>query len=324
MTIGIRFIALFFLCAFATISNAQSHKVILDTDIDSDVDDVGALAMLHTLADHKVVDILGVIVTSDDLHAAQCTDAINHYFKRGNIPIGVEKGIALKSFSKYTKQISEEFKHQLESAEDAEDATSLYRRLLSAQPDSSVIIITIGHLTNLRNLMESKADEYSDLSGIELIKKKVKLWSCMGGMFPEGKEANFYRPDPESTKIAVEKWPVKVVFAGWEIGNEIITGADFLKKSLPEHSPVWRAYQLYNNFQGRQSWDQASILYAVSSSEDYWDLNEEGRCVVMTDGSNTWKSGERSNHSYLIQKMNPKEIAKIIDALMVGFYGAEY
>src|SRR5690606_22601771 len=49
------------------VSLAQSPiKVILDTDIDSDVDDVGALAMLHTLADHQVVDLLGVIVTSDD------------------------------------------------------------------------------------------------------------------------------------------------------------------------------------------------------------------------------------------------------------------
>jgi hypothetical protein len=46
------------------VSVAQSPlKIILDTDIDSDVDDVGALAMLHTLADHQVVEILGIIVT---------------------------------------------------------------------------------------------------------------------------------------------------------------------------------------------------------------------------------------------------------------------
>lgn len=82
MIMSIRFIALLYFCVFSFISNAQSHKVILDTDIDSDVDDVGALAMLHTLANYGVVDILGVIVTSDDHYAAQCTDAINHYFKK--------------------------------------------------------------------------------------------------------------------------------------------------------------------------------------------------------------------------------------------------
>src|SRR5690554_1358681 len=82
------------------ISLAQSPlKVILDTDIDSDVDDVGAVAMLHTLADHQVIEILGMIVTSDDKHAPSCTDALNHYFGRPDIPIGVEKGIKLSEFS---------------------------------------------------------------------------------------------------------------------------------------------------------------------------------------------------------------------------------
>src|SRR5690606_28241360 len=125
------------------VSRAQSPiKVILDTDIDSDVDDVGALAMLHTLADHQVVDLLGIIVTSDDQHAPSCTDAINHYFGRPDIPIGVEKGIALREFSKYTKEISAEFEHDLSSYEEAEDATDLYRRLLSQQADSSVVMIS--------------------------------------------------------------------------------------------------------------------------------------------------------------------------------------
>src|SRR5690606_40790601 len=64
--------------------------------------------------------------------------------------------------------------------------------------------------------------------------------------------------------------------SGWEIGNSIITGADYLKKAISTKSPVWRAYQLYNNFAGRPSWDQASILYAISPSGDYWDVNKEG------------------------------------------------
>lgn len=303
------------------VSQAQSPiKVILDTDIDSDVDDVGALAMLHTLADHQVVDLLGIIVTSDDAHAPSCTDAINHYFDRPDIPIGVEKGIALREFSKYTKEISSEFPHDLSSNEEAEDAVSLYRRLLSEQPDSSVVIISIGHLTNVRRLMESKADEHSALNGMELIRTKVKLWSCMGGMFPEGKEANLYRPDPESTKVAVDNWPGKVVFAGWEIGNEIITGGDYLKGSVPQNSPVWRAYQSYNNFAGRPSWDQASVLYAVVPESGYWELNNKGQVEVAGDGSNQWISGAPGNHFHLVEKMAPEEIVKVIDALMVGIY----
>ena len=310
-----------FLYAVCFLSIAQTPtKIILDADIDSDVDDVGALAMLHTLADHQVVEILGVVVTSDDLHAPTCTDAINHYFGRPQLPIGVEKGIDLREFSKYTKTISGEFAHDLDAYDKAEDATALYRRLLSSQPDSSVVIISIGHLTNIRRLLESKPDEHSDLSGKELIQRKVKFWSCMGGTYPEGKEANFYRPDPESTQIAVKDWPGEVVFAGWELGNRIITGGDYLKKVLSPESPVWRAYQLYNGFAGRPSWDQASILYAIAPDQDYWEVKKGGHVRVEADGSNQWIEGKETNHAYLVEKMAPTEVAKIIDALMAGIY----
>lgn len=292
--------------------------------MDSDVDDVGALAMLHTFADHNAVEILGVIVTTEDKYAPLCTDAINHYFGRPDIPIGALKGASLRDNSKYTKQLSQEFPHSLASYEEAEDATALYRKLLSSQPDSSVVIITIGHLTNLKNLIASTPDQYSTLSGLDLIKRKVKFWSCMGGMFPEGKEANFYRPDLASSIISIEKWPVRVVFAGWEIGNKIISGGEYLRKSLTPKSPVWRAYQLYNNFQGRQSWDQVSVLYAVSSSNDYWDLKKGGHVAVAENGSNKWVPGTNSNQAYLVEKMKPEEVAKIIDALMTGVYSVGF
>lgn len=122
-------IGLALLCCKLTF--AQTEKIILDTDLDSDVDDVGAMAMIHTLEDHERVELLGVIVTSDDPFAPQCADAINHYFNRPDIPIGVEKGIPLNNFSKYTKAISKAFPHRLKGYDDAEDATQLYRKLLA-------------------------------------------------------------------------------------------------------------------------------------------------------------------------------------------------
>ncbi|WP_439482484.1 nucleoside hydrolase [Cyclobacterium plantarum] len=302
---------------------AQTEKVILDTDLDSDVDDVGALAMLHTLEDHERVEILGIIVTSDDLHAPLCADAINHYFERPEIPIGVEKGIALREFSKYTRSISHSFPKRLNKYADAEDATRLYRKLLAKEADSSVTIVTIGHLTNLKHLIQSAPDDISKLSGLELIRKKVKLWACMGGQFPVGKEANFYRPDPESTQITAEQWPGRVIYSGWEIGNEIITGGDYLKKSLKSDSPVYMGYELYNDFSGRQSWDQSILLYLISP-DSYWELSPKGMAIVHDDGSNGWKTDKNGQQQYLMPKTPPTEVAKIIDALMVGHYRAGF
>ncbi len=302
----------------------QPIRMILDTDMDSDVDDAGALAMLHTLMDHRIVDVLGIIVTSDDPYAPSCTDAINHYYGRPGIPIGAQKGNKMLEQSRYTKQIAAEFPHKIKKYDDAEEATVLYRKLLAAQPDSSVVLVTIGHLTNLQKLLESGPCQYSPLNGVELVARKVRLWSCMGGNYPEGKEANFYRPDPQSTVVSLAKYPGKVVFSGWELGNKVLTGGQYLKKSIPSDSPVWRAYQLYNDFAGRPSWDQTSILYAVARPEAYWESEVNGSNSVTEDGSNKWVYGKAGNHAFLKEKMNPEEVAKIIDALMAGIFSPEY
>ncbi|NIP25908.1 MAG: nucleoside hydrolase [Phycisphaerae bacterium] len=293
--------------------------MIFDTDLDSDVDDVGALAVLHALANKGRAKIIGVIVTSDDMHSPLCADAINTYFHCPDIPIGVNKKANLRSFSRYTKAIAEEYPHDLQSYSDAEDAASLYRRILASQPDNSVVIVTVGHLTNLRNLLLSEADTHSPLDGITLVRKKVKLWSCMGGKYPKGREPNFYRPDPGSTTVCVNRWPKKVVFSGAEIGNPIKTGGEYLRKHAPRKSPVRRAYELYNQFRGRSSWDQTAVLYAVRGSCDWWSVHTQGYNHVFSDGSNEWRPSPDRDHGYLVEKMPPKELAGIIDELMIKF-----
>lgn len=294
--------------------------VILDADIDSDVDDVEALAMLHDLADQKKVNFLGLIVTSDDLYAAPCADAINNYFGRPNLPLGVLKGQeGLKNHSRYTRQISEEFPRKLKSPANAVGATALYRKLLSESEDSSAIIVTIGHLTNLQNLLKSEGDSYSPLNGKELVKLKVRKWICMGGHYPEGKEANFYRPDPASTVYCVEQWARPVIFAGWEVGQKITTGGTYLKSRLPNTSPVYRAYQLYNDFAGRASWDQIAVFLLREDAGKYFQTVRGGYCKVYDDGSNRWLTARDSKHEYVELKpgVDLDEIAKAIDDMVV-------
>ena len=191
--------------------------VIFDADIDSDVDDVGCLAVLHALANRGEATILGVIATTEDIDGPACAAAINTYYHRPGIPIGVNKEarpdpnlpnyLHLRTISKYAKPVAQEFPHSFESYDHAECAVSLYRRLLAAADDNSVVIVTVGHLTNLKNLLLSEPCEHSELYGFGLIQRKVKLWVCVGGRYPGGKEPNFYRPDPESTGVCVNNWP---------------------------------------------------------------------------------------------------------------------
>jgi inosine-uridine nucleoside N-ribohydrolase len=294
----------------------SQQRVILDADIDSDVDDIAALAMLHNFSKQRMVTLLGVIVTSDDPYAATCTDAVNLYFNNGRVPIAFDKSQTnLKHHSRYTKQISDSFPRNLRSYQQAWNPVELYRKLLSASPDNSVTIITIGHLSSLGALLKSEKDKYSGLTGIELVNKKVTRWICMGGMFPGGKEANFYRPDPASTAYCLKVWEKPVVFCGWEIGKEIISGGQELKKILPESNPVFQGFKLYNNFSGRPSWDQVAILLLVKKYHAFFDFVSNGICEVDSEGTNRWISGIASNHSYIKLKTgaDPAKIAAIIN-----------
>lgn len=300
---------------------SEPVRVIFDTDIDSDIDDVGALAMLYNLHKQSKINLLGVIVTSDDPYAPTCVSVLNTYYGVGNLPIGfLDDQPELKNHSRYTRQLSEEYTHELPSWQETETATATYRKLLAESPDHSVIIITVGHLSSLEKLLKSGADEFSSYDGKTLVKAKVQKWFCMGGQFPEGKEANFYRPDPASTVYCLEHWEKEVVFSGWEIGNAILTGNIELKNGLSVHHPVRRGYELYNNFAGRASWDQTAVFLLVPQSSDFFDFENNGRCMVNPDGSNYWKWGEKSHHYFLKFKENVDltEISRQITSLMIG------
>lgn len=297
------------------------QRVILDTDIDSDVDDAGTLAILYQLDTQRIIDLLGIIVTSDDPFAPTCVSAFNTYYGREQLPVGFLEGQSfLKNHSRYTRQISEEFPHTLASWKEAETATATYRKLLAGSPDNSVIILTIGHLSSLQKLLQSAPDQYSPLTGKELVAAKVDKWYCMGGEFPEGKEANFSRPDPGSTPYCLANWEKEVVFCGWEIGQQIVTGDRELKKQLQPKNPLYRAYELYNNFAGRASWDQATAFLLTDQAGRYFNIDSKGHCEVAPDGSNRWVSGKKSTHSIVRFKKNvdTAELARLITSFMLS------
>jgi inosine-uridine preferring nucleoside hydrolase len=292
-------------------------SVIFDTDIQGDVDDVGAVAVLHALADLGEIEILATGVSAKNPYSPPCLDALNTYFGRPELPLGVLKGPGFFRDSKYAKEISEEFPHQLKSAEEAPDAAVVYRKVLAAQEDNSVVMISVGPLTNMSNLLATGSDEYSKLSGKELVRRKVSVWVCMGGEIPQGREANIFH-DAAASQNAVRNWPTPIVFSEFEIGRRVKTGGALA--GLPLTSPVRRSYQLYNGIKPHFSWDQTAVLYAArgldGGLDDHWDLVTEGCMEIAEDGSNTWRSSPDSDHSYLAEKGPPSAVAAIIEGLM--------
>ncbi|MFI5159283.1 MAG: nucleoside hydrolase, partial [Sphingobacteriales bacterium] len=182
---------LFFFCSSATAIAQQKHKpvpIIFDSDMGPDYDDVGAITILHALADKGEARILATMASTKYDGVASVLNIFNTWFNRPNIPVGVPKGYALelRDWQHWTDTLLAKYPHKIKANSEAWDAVKLYRKILAAQPDHSVTIVTVGFLTNLSNLLDTKADRYSSLSGKELVKRKVKQLVCMGGKFPSG------------------------------------------------------------------------------------------------------------------------------------------
>jgi len=309
-------IALVAACCFAAgCGGARGPaRVIFDTDIQGDVDDVGAVAMLHALADAGEAELLAMGVSAKHPACVPCLDALNTYFRRPEIPLGVVKGEGFLRDSKYARQIAGEFPHRIRSADEVPDAALLYRRVLADQPDRSVVMISVGQLTNVRNLLNTRPDTHSDLNGVDLVRQKVKLWVCMGGKFPAGREANLINDGPAAA-AAIANWPTPIVFSGFEIGRPVLTGGRL--KQLPSDSPVRRAYALYKGLRPHHSWDQTAVLYGIRGLGDLWDLKTGGHCHVSPDGANEWRKTPDKNHARLVEKAPPRQVADAIEVLML-------
>jgi len=208
---------------------------------------------------------------------------------------------------------------------------AVYRRLLAAQSDGCVTLVTVGRLKGMRDLLMSKPDEFSELDGVALVKKKAKQWVCMGGRYPntegsastssgakKGGEANFCtHGGGEYTGTAVERCPVPVVFTGYEIGVEIKTGPALMKDT--DDNPVAKAYRLFFGgaiTKSRPSWDQTAVLFAVRGASPWWNVVSTGNNHIREDGLNAWRASPDTEHAYLVERQPPEEVAALISTLM--------
>src|ERR1700761_4253547 len=89
------------LCLFAfnnTFAQKEPHQsvnIIFDSDMGPDYDDVGAIAILHTLADKGEAKILATMASTNYEGVAGVLNAFNIYFNRPNVLVGVPKGVAV-------------------------------------------------------------------------------------------------------------------------------------------------------------------------------------------------------------------------------------
>ena len=203
------------LSCISLFSQREPLNIILDTDLDSDIDDAAALAALHHYANEGKVKILATISCSALPSSVELIDIINTYYNRPDIPVAKpEPGAPAKKWIVKGEQVSREFPHDI-TFSNAPTSNRVYRQILSKQEDNSVIIISLGYLNNLFELLQTRPDEFSNLNGKELVRKKVRAYYCMAGRYPadtddkQSKAGNF-RPDPAASIFVEKQWPTRL------------------------------------------------------------------------------------------------------------------
>ncbi len=305
--------------------NQAPVKLIFDTDMGNDIDDAMALAMIHSLQRRGSVELLAVTSTKDHPLSAAFIDALNTYYGSPDIPIGAVRNGATPEAGKFNP-LAEHYPHDLKSGEEAPDAVSLLRKTLAAQEDQSVCIAQVGFFTNLARLIESAPDEYSPLTGMELVKQKVKQIAIMAGSFQTIRYNNAYREynvvkDIPSAREFARKWPTPILWSGFEIGiNATYPWESIMKDyNYVDPHPIKESYLAYVPTQphDRPTWDLTAVLQLVYPDRGYFDLSDHGRVEIEEDGFSTFlpsKNPTKGRDQFFV--MSEVQAAKVREAFV--------
>ena len=315
--------------AVPPVTAAEPLGLVFDTDICGDCDDVLALGMIHALQSRGACRLLAVTVSVENDLAAPFVDAVNTFYGRGDIPIGVVGKGGVVEKSKYLNLVEEKeadgryrYPHDLTTGKNAPNAVSLLRKILAAQPDQSVVIAQVGFSTNLARLVDSGPDEHSPLSGVELVRRKVRMLSLMAGAFKsiDGnarfREYNVVRDVP-SCRTLVDRWPTAMVFSGFEIGIALPYPATSIERDYGyvRHHPLAEAYIRYiPPPHNRPTWDLTSVLLAARQDRGYFDVSPRGRVTIDADGTSRFVADATGLHSHLILRDEQKP--RVLEALV--------
>ena len=288
-------------------------SIIFETDMGNDIDDALALDMLHKYSDEGKINLLGVMSNKDFRYSLEYIDILNTFYGYPDIPLGIfKKGDTLNMRgSNYDSRVcrmeedgNPKYKRTITDYESLPAASKLYRKLLSKQPDNSVTIISTGFSTNLALLLNTTADEYSPLSGHELVAQKVKLLSAMAGSFnrDDYSEYNVWM-DINSAKEVFEQWPTEIVFSPYELGEKILYPATSIENDFnwTKNNPLTDGYRSYMRMPyDRPTWDLTSVLYVMEPDGDFFNKSPRGDVTIDEKGVSHFSENELGKHIYLM------------------------
>ena len=296
------------------------RRFIVGTDWWSDCDDAVAMRLLLSAHKRGEIEVAGIAIDACMKYSVASLDGF--LCKEGvrDIPVGLDLEAddfgSLETYRARYQPTLAEYAENLKKNEDVGDALKLYRKIL-AESDGKVEIIEIGFAQVLAALLESEGDEFSPLSGFELVKNKVSKFWIMGGRWDAAgaKEHNFSKNARacRGAHIFCEKCPVPVTFLGFEIGYNVFTGG-----KLDDSDTLRRILLDFGAVRGRESWDPMLALMALIGDEEKAGYKTvRGRASVDAEtGANHFEISENGNHVYVIKAKENSFYENMIDELI--------
>ena len=151
-------------------------------------------------------------------------------------------------------------------------------------------IVSVGFITCLAQLLASGADEYSSLSGVELVRRKVKCIYLQGGVFGKAVEPDFnFAQGITFAKTFFQNWPqdVDMVFSPMEAGQDVEYTPEqvIADVSWTNAHPIKQVYMQCNCNTRQRMWDGMPVLQAVEG-DALFSLSKRGT-VTLTDKAET-------------------------------------
>ena len=303
---------------------AGKMNIIFETDMGNDVDDALAIDMLYKYNKQGRINLMAVMLNKEGEYPTKYIDMLNTWYGQKRIPIGRYGGgkQTVMAGSNYTetiwKAVDEKgrplYKRTVKDCEALPLAVTLYRKLLAKAADHSVTIVSVGFSTNLAMLLESGADEYSPLSGKELVAQKISRLVVMAGHMenPDYTEFNVVGDIPACQKVFNE-WPTPVYMSPFELGLQIRYPARSIENDFTwtAHHPIVDSYKAYlKKIEDRPTWDLTAVLYAVDPQQ-FFNISPAGRVEVTDKGCTHYTQDATGNRFYL--SVTPEQAKAILD-----------
>lgn len=294
----------------------EAKQIIFDTDIGMDCDDAAALGILLNAHKRGECEILAITASTGREGATATVNAICDYYGVNGIPVGrMKRMLQCDGVNNYARAVMEKY-----GTEDVEtDAVPLLRKTL-AEAAGKVSVIAVGPLSNLEELLKSKADEFSPLCGAELVKQKVDKLYVMIGSFPQNFGGKRFREwnllqDVPAARYVIENWGTKKVYLPHEIGAAVFT------EMGQNENPVWYSMKNFaiangvdiSNGYRRESWDPVTCMIALNENNPLFIYSPEGTVTVDGDCVTLFEEKTGGLDKYLSVNSDLKGIERLLN-----------